>query len=62
MTGEECPYCGYDELSSHYHCGNCGTETGMFGHWNGFDGFTCVKSEEWAVLVEEVELRDEENA
>lgn len=65
MTGDECPYCGYDELSSHYHCGNCGEETGMFGHYekSGSDWeFSCVRNEEWIAAHEDDFWEDEENA
>ena len=51
---EQCPYCDYnpkyDGYTSHYHCGRCGEETGMMGHYRVIDdhendvhwqGFTC---------------------
>lgn len=55
MTGDECPYCGYDELSSHYHCGNCGEESSSIGHWNGFDSFTCEGTDFWKEVLNERE-------
>lgn len=47
----DCPYCDYEGLSSHYHCGNCGEETGMFGHWE-TEGFTCEEPDFWEELEE----------
>lgn len=40
-----CDICDQCFNESHYHCGNCGEETGMFGHYD-FDTheFTCVSS------------------
>ena len=62
-----CPYCGYDGLSSHYHCSRCGEESSMMGHYriindteNGiyWEGFTCdVNNErgpEWPKNDDEV--------
>lgn len=50
---DDCPYCDYEGLSSHYHCGNCGEEAGMFGHWNGIEkDFTCTKTDFWEEFEE----------
>lgn len=53
-----CDIC-FDEItSSHYHCGNCGQESGMMGHYSGLKGeFTCkfVHEQEWNPNYEEEE-------
>lgn len=36
---DHCEYCGQED-DSHYHCGNCGEESGMMGHYVG-NAFTC---------------------
>jgi hypothetical protein len=43
-----CDICGEDYSGeSHYHCGNCGEVTGMFGHFNPeAEGFFCQPRDE----------------
>lgn len=37
-----CDICYEEITSSHYHCGNCGRESGMMGHYNGVNNtYSC---------------------
>lgn len=47
MSLLRCPFCGADEShTSHYHCANCGEESGMYGHYR-LDSFTCEAKPGW---------------